>query len=99
MRCPRCAEEMREVPKYNVNIDICPRCRGVFLDRGELEKILGLVKDYETNGEFDNIPPKQYDEPKRYHDNAKPYKEQDKYPYGKRKKKGLMGMLGDLFED
>jgi Zn-finger nucleic acid-binding protein len=36
---------MQEVRRHGVEIDICPKCRGVWLDRGELEKLLGAAKD------------------------------------------------------
>lgn len=40
MNCPVCDEKLRPVEKYGVEIDICPGCKGVWLDRGELDKIL-----------------------------------------------------------
>ncbi len=40
MRCPLCDVSMREVERRGVRIDVCPECRGVWLDRGELEKLL-----------------------------------------------------------
>lgn len=40
MRCPSCASRLVEVERSNVLIDACPTCRGVWLDRGELDKIL-----------------------------------------------------------
>lgn len=42
MRCPLCNVPMREVERRGVRIDVCPECRGVWLDGGELEKLLGL---------------------------------------------------------
>jgi Zn-finger nucleic acid-binding protein len=36
---------MQEVTRNDVHIDVCPRCRGVWLDRGELEKLLGSVRE------------------------------------------------------
>lgn len=47
MNCPVCDDvRLREVEKDNVLIDICPSCKGVWLDRGELEKITqGLRED------------------------------------------------------
>lgn len=39
LNCPVCSSEMHEVEKHGVNIDTCPKCRGVWLDRGELEKL------------------------------------------------------------
>lgn len=40
MNCPVCGDRMREVQKFGVELDICPGCKGVWLDRGELEKII-----------------------------------------------------------
>jgi Zn-finger nucleic acid-binding protein len=42
MQCPVCDERLREIEKYGVMVDICPSCKGVWLDRGELEKIVSL---------------------------------------------------------
>ena len=35
MNCPVCETRMREIQKYGVEVDICPDCKGVWLDRGE----------------------------------------------------------------
>ena len=40
MRCPACGSRLVEVERSGVLIDACPSCRGVWLDRGELDKIL-----------------------------------------------------------
>jgi uncharacterized protein len=40
MRCPNCGNRLVEVERSEVLIDACPSCRGVWLDRGELDKIL-----------------------------------------------------------
>lgn len=40
MTCPHCAVELRITNRQGVEIDLCPKCRGVWLDRGELDKIL-----------------------------------------------------------
>ena len=42
MNCPVCDAKLREVTKMNVQVDICPDCKGVWLDRGELEKIVEI---------------------------------------------------------
>ncbi|MFN0091711.1 MAG: zf-TFIIB domain-containing protein [Acidimicrobiales bacterium] len=39
MNCPKCQAPMRTVNRDGVHIDQCTRCRGVFLDAGELEQI------------------------------------------------------------
>jgi len=51
LMCPNCNEGMNEVQRNDVQIDICPRCRGVWLDRGELEKILEGVRGAEQEME------------------------------------------------
>ena len=40
MSCPVCDATLRTVTKYNAEADICPDYKGVWLDRGELDKIL-----------------------------------------------------------
>jgi Zn-finger nucleic acid-binding protein len=42
MDCPVCGEKLREIDRYGVLVDICPGCKGCWLDRGELEKIAAL---------------------------------------------------------
>ncbi|QMV42527.1 TFIIB-type zinc ribbon-containing protein [Cohnella cholangitidis] len=46
MNCPVCeGSRMREVEKNGILIDICPTCKGVWLDRGELDKLMEDVKE------------------------------------------------------
>lgn len=40
MLCPSCQVPLVTLNRYEVEIDLCPRCRGVWLDRGELDKII-----------------------------------------------------------
>ena len=41
MQCPRCEHtQLVMSERRDVEIDYCPSCRGVWLDRGELDKIL-----------------------------------------------------------
>ncbi len=42
MVCPRCQSSLAELDRDGITIDRCDRCRGVWLDRGELEKLLAL---------------------------------------------------------
>nr|MDT0663134.1 zf-TFIIB domain-containing protein [Micromonospora sp. DSM 115978] len=39
MTCPKCRGDMRQYERSGVTIDQCTECRGIFLDRGELEKL------------------------------------------------------------
>ena len=40
MTCPKCGGSMVELERSGVHIDACRECRGVFLDRGELDKVV-----------------------------------------------------------
>jgi Zn-finger nucleic acid-binding protein len=44
LRCPNCDGKMREVERRGVVIDICTECRGVFLDRGELDALVEAIE-------------------------------------------------------
>ena len=46
MQCPVCANPLRPVDRQGIEIDACPQCRGVWLDRGELEKLLDRSNAY-----------------------------------------------------
>lgn len=50
--CPNCGGGMQELDRNAVRIDICTNCRGVWLDRGELEKLLAM-RQPEERGEWD----------------------------------------------
>ena len=39
MTCPKCHGDMRTYERSGVTVDQCTECRGIFLDRGELEKL------------------------------------------------------------
>lgn len=41
MKCPQCSDQtLVMTERQGVEIDYCPSCRGVWLDRGELDKLL-----------------------------------------------------------
>lgn len=41
MKCPNCADSTLVMSeRQGVEIDYCPQCRGIWLDRGELDKLL-----------------------------------------------------------
>ncbi len=44
--CPKCQNMMRTVDKEGVHIDQCEGCRGIFLDHGELERIVSAENAY-----------------------------------------------------
>ncbi len=85
MNCPVCNEQLLISDKQGIEIDYCPKCRGIWLDRGELEKIVERSNSFQS----ENRPPQKYDDDDDYH-----YKYKDKdYKYKKKK-----GFLGDIFD-
>lgn len=43
MKCPTCPDSILVITdRQSVEIDYCPQCRGVWLDRGELDKLMAL---------------------------------------------------------
>lgn len=95
MLCPACrGVEMHEVLKQGVLIDVCPQCRGVWLDRGELEKMLSAGRSYQN---YDEI----YGE-KNHHHHGEKHPEphhNDKYEHHKQKKHHKKKSFFDVFED
>jgi uncharacterized protein len=79
LMCPNCNESMQEVRRREVQIDMCPRCRGVWLDRGELEKLLNTARtvedEYERERESWSRP---REEPGGYTRYGGPYKKKNK---------------------
>lgn len=50
LMCPKCGAEMRSYERNNVTIDQCTQCRGIFLDRGELEQLIEQETSYFAGG-------------------------------------------------
>lgn len=50
MKCPRCVDmDLLEVNKYGVLVDVCPSCGGIWLDKGELSKIIEAIRRAENS--------------------------------------------------
>jgi Zn-finger nucleic acid-binding protein len=75
--------------RQGVEIDYCPKCRGVWLDRGELEKII------ERSAEAQPAPPPDYPPRQNYNPQQDYHKNQPYGPHGYRKKKSF---LDDIFD-
>jgi Zn-finger nucleic acid-binding protein len=45
MNCPYCATRLQVINRHGVEIDWCPECKGVWLERGELDKIIARATD------------------------------------------------------
>jgi hypothetical protein len=70
LTCPKCRGAMRSYERSGVTVDQCTECRGIFLDRGELEKLVDAELAFNGGGRpQQSVPPQQprYEE-KRYDD-------------------------------
>jgi uncharacterized protein len=60
-RCPTDGVPLMEMVKNGVTIDVCPECKGVWLDRGELEKLINVAiemeREYNAPRQPENRPP------------------------------------------
>ena len=83
MKCPNCNVNLVMTERNSVEIDYCPDCRGVWLDRGELDKIIERSSQSNQNTASNET----YRQP----NNSQYNREQDY-----KRKKG--GFLGDLFD-
>lgn len=100
MKCPVCKDkDLVMSERSGIEIDYCPECRGVWLDRGELDKIIerNMASQQETYRE--PAPQKECREEK-YYENKKHYDDDYKYHdkhshYGKHKKRSF---LSDIFD-
>ncbi len=46
--CPICGVELKPRIVYEIEVDFCPKCGGVWLDGGELNKLIARIKEYEN---------------------------------------------------
>ncbi|CAM3285725.1 zf-TFIIB domain-containing protein [Stackebrandtia soli] len=58
MTCPKCHAKMRQFERNGVTIDQCTECRGIFLDRGELEHLIDADAKFNSPGSPTSAPPK-----------------------------------------
>lgn len=58
LTCPKCQGVMRTYERNNVHVDQCADCRGIFLDRGELEKLTAAESHWQ--GTATAAPPTQH---------------------------------------
>jgi uncharacterized protein len=56
MKCPRCDVDLVISDRQGVEIDFCPRCRGVWLDRGELDKVIERASRFRDDDD-DHVRP------------------------------------------
>lgn len=82
MKCPNCNVALVMADRNGVEIDYCPECRGVWLDRGELDKIIERSVQTVTFSQPNKEQSQQY------------YSKESDYKH--KKKKGFLGDLFDF---
>ena len=88
MKCPICIEaELLMSERQGIEIDYCPKCRGVWLDRGELDK---LIDRAEPGAPQASAPRQPAPQPDYRSDHRPDYRSQHK------RKRG--GFLGEIFD-
>lgn len=85
MKCPQCNETLVMAERHGVEIDYCPTCRGVWLDRGELDKIIERTAGFTSGESSGHYPDAKYNQNNHYNNE-----------YYKQKKK--KGFLSDFFD-
>ncbi len=65
MQCPVDGATLQMTERSGVEIDYCPTCRGVWLDRGELDKILERAADAAPRTAPQAVPQARFAEPGR----------------------------------
>ena len=97
MICPKCQNLMQTVDRRGIHIEQCQGCRGIFLDRGELEQIAGAEQSYYGG----HGAPQYRDSPRpytgggsHYRDSPPPYGHQGHHGGHKRRR----GFLEELFD-
>jgi len=108
MKCPVCKDiDLVMADRQGVEIDYCPQCRGIWLDRGELDKIiersLGTIGQSQNNQGFreDEHQSSYYDKRHKHrdhgcesHHNKHDVYHDGEYTHSNRKK----SFLKDLFD-
>jgi len=92
MNCPVCNVPLVMSERQGVEIDYCPKCRGVWLDRGELDKILERSTPTTMPEQRQAAPPYRQEEHYDKH-REKDHKDHGSYHHNKKK-----GFLHDLFD-
>src|SRR6478735_2351494 len=97
MQCPTDGATLVMSERSGIEIDYCPTCRGVWLDRGELDKIIDRSLSQPAPAPAPPAapqpPPRQYQEPHQ----QQGYQQQG-YQQGYYKKKRKESWLSELFD-
>lgn len=59
LTCPKCQGPMRTYERGGVHVDQCADCRGIFLDRGELDHLMDAENGFYDDNRHDQRPRQQ----------------------------------------
>jgi Zn-finger nucleic acid-binding protein len=94
--CPNDNANMQTLNRSGVEFDFCPTCRGIWLDRGELEKLMAAARD-DGSGDDPRRDPAPRSERRRYRDDDDDDDRRwDDDGYRRKRRRGL-GIL-DIFD-
>lgn len=95
MKCPVDGEVLVIAERSGVEIDYCPKCRGVWLDRGELDKIIDRAA---TVIPAPAAPHAEAHRPEHYRDEDRHRDDDDDWKHRKGKRYRRDSFLSDLFD-
>ncbi len=104
MKCPVDEEVLQISERQRVEIDYCPRCRGVWLDRGELDKIIDKVDDVDDDDRrrdgdrYDRGRDERDRDRDRDRSRDRDDRDRDDYRGHPKKKKKKSSFLSEIFE-
>lgn len=52
LKCPRCNVNMEKLKREDVILDVCNKCGGMWLDKGEIKKLAKIVKKMRRGGKI-----------------------------------------------
>lgn len=87
---------MKQINRYGIEIDVCPTTGGIWLDKGELEKLMAILKE-EAMGEQTAAP---YGHDREAARGARHDHDDDRYEQrdGRSGKKSKMSRMMDIFD-
>lgn len=97
MKCPVCKEpDLVMADRQNIEIDYCPQCRGVWLDRGELDKIIERSSESSAAAPVEQSRAAIQDPRPQSTDYRRDKDDYHRDGYRHKKRKGFLGELFDF---
>ena len=110
LTCPKCGNPWRSYERNGITVEQCTGCRGVFLDRGELERLMEAETSVSEGRSFQRAEElgygdryrERYPQPSGGHGHGRHHDDDDDdrrygYGYGRKRHRERGGLLGDVF--